>query len=476
MVARRSRLALAALACAVAALGPVAVPAAAAPGAGGWEPDPTFSGDGRTTTWFSPSQTDAAWAYDVAVQPDGKVVVAGELNRFGGEADSSDVAVARYLPDGTLDPTFGGDGRVQVSRTSYDDMFTLDLQQVAGQTKILVGGHAYLARGQAPRHVLELVRLNPDGSLDSNRDADPDVSLGADGWRLVKLPRAVVGAGALVLPDGRILAYGDVDGRGSLQDDVGMAVLRPRTGALDTSFGDGGTVWLDRPGHQFVISAAAQPVGSGYRILIGGGRAVQRGYDPVVFAFGPDGSVDPSFGRGGTATIQLRADDQQQSFESAYAMDVDADRRIVIAGDYAVGKAAGYGDIPALARFQPSGAVDTGFGDDGVVTVGPPPKRDNYRTATDVLARPDGSLLWTGYRHTPTGAGTEMLLGGVLAGGSLDPAFGPAGTVTVSVGPGPDEAEGLALDDRGRAVIAGIASSPDPFSVRAGFGIARLRP
>lgn len=478
---RAARTAAAALAAAgvlgaAAGLGP---PAGAVPvvvEADGWVLDPAFSGDGRVTTWFSPASTQAAWAYDVAVQPDGRTVVAGELNRFGGAEDSADVAVARYLADGTLDPTFGDGGRVLVSRTGYDDMFTLALQQIDGQTKILVAGHAYLRHGEAPRHVLELVRLNPDGSLDTDRDADPGVHLGADGWRLVKLPRDVVGHGATVLPDGRILAYGDVDQPGTTSEDVGLAVLLPRTGALDPTFGDGGVRWLRQPGHQYVASAAAQPVGSGYRILVGGGEAVRRGYDPVVYAFTPDGDVDTAFGRDGEATIELRADDQAQSFESASSLVVDAEGRVVIADDYALGEAAGYGNIPALARFLPSGDVDADFGDDGVVTVGPPPKPDNYRTATDLVARPDGSLLWSGYRHSPTGADTEFLLGGVLADGSLDPAFGPRGTVTVSVGPGADEAEGLALDDQGRAIIAGIASSPDPWSVRAGFGVARLLP
>lgn len=67
----------------------------------GGDPDPTFGDDGRVRATFGPSQFRA-----LALQPDGKILVAGE--------DGSEIAIARYLPDGTLDSSFGSSGSVAI--------------------------------------------------------------------------------------------------------------------------------------------------------------------------------------------------------------------------------------------------------------------------------------------------------------------------------------------------------------------------
>ncbi len=87
------------------------VPAQAAPG----DLDPTFSGDGKLRTSFNPP-TSQDLAFDVAVQSNGKIVVAGETID-----DKCDVALSRYTTGGNLDSTFGGDGKV----TTYFGMFNL---------------------------------------------------------------------------------------------------------------------------------------------------------------------------------------------------------------------------------------------------------------------------------------------------------------------------------------------------------------
>ena len=70
-----------------------------------WMPDPTFGHAGTAVTHFTDGPSDRAWAYDVALQPDAKVVVVGTLHYdvFSG-GDSAAFAVARYRTGGTLDP------------------------------------------------------------------------------------------------------------------------------------------------------------------------------------------------------------------------------------------------------------------------------------------------------------------------------------------------------------------------------------
>jgi sugar lactone lactonase YvrE len=73
--------------------------------------DPSFSGAGRVLTDFGPGSWDRAAA--VAIQADGKLVVAG--------ASNGDFALVRYLPDGTLDATCGSQGKVFTDCCSGND-------------------------------------------------------------------------------------------------------------------------------------------------------------------------------------------------------------------------------------------------------------------------------------------------------------------------------------------------------------------
>jgi uncharacterized delta-60 repeat protein len=97
--------------------------------------DPSFGGDGKVTTDITAGY-DAAW--DLAIRPDDKVVAGGEASGFGGR-----FAAARYLADGTLDTSFGGDGKVAVNFTTRADFaFGLARQPTDGNL-VLVGGSGW---------------------------------------------------------------------------------------------------------------------------------------------------------------------------------------------------------------------------------------------------------------------------------------------------------------------------------------------
>ena len=108
----------------------VAAPVQAAPG----DLDASFSGDGKVLTDFSGADS---LAYALAIQPDSKIVVAGA----GGAG--SDFALARYLPNGTLDSTFSGDGKLTTDFGISEIVFALALQP---DGKIVAAGQsAYLS-------------------------------------------------------------------------------------------------------------------------------------------------------------------------------------------------------------------------------------------------------------------------------------------------------------------------------------------
>src|SRR5690348_16646875 len=78
-----------------------------------WHLDPTFGDDGMQTTFFSADPEQRERAGSSALQPDGKIVVAGTSDNYDGAED--DILVARYLPDGSLDQGFGDAGSVIIS-------------------------------------------------------------------------------------------------------------------------------------------------------------------------------------------------------------------------------------------------------------------------------------------------------------------------------------------------------------------------
>ena len=114
--------------------------------------DTTFSGDGIASAMWG-SQFDEA--FGIAIQNDGKIVVAGES--FNGS--NNDVALARLNTDGTLDTTFSSDGKVtQAIGTSTDSARAITLQ---ADGRIVLAGYATSASGDTA-----VLRYNADGSLD----------------------------------------------------------------------------------------------------------------------------------------------------------------------------------------------------------------------------------------------------------------------------------------------------------------------
>ena len=118
--------------------------------------DTSFGGDGKVTTDFTPAE-DAAWG--VAIQPDGKIVAAGDAALGAG---NSRFAVARYNSDGTLDTSFSGDGKVTTQFTRHNDPVAGLAMQADG--KIVVSGGAAHDR---PNSNFALARYNSDGTLDT---------------------------------------------------------------------------------------------------------------------------------------------------------------------------------------------------------------------------------------------------------------------------------------------------------------------
>jgi uncharacterized delta-60 repeat protein len=233
-------------------------------GAAGGDLDTSFSGDGKLTTDFGGSESASA----VALQPDGKIVVAGATSLGGGN-----FALARYLPNGTLDTTFSGDGKVTTnfSGGSSDYARAVALQP---DGKIVVAGRVCFGDCIDLEYgpYLGLARLNSNGS--------PDTPFGYEEGGLFTNfgdfdDHAEAYAVALQ-PDGRIVVAGvavtcDSVSLSCLHSDFGLARLNPN-GTLDPTFsGDGQLTTNFGANGSHATALILQPTDG--KIVVAGGSA-----------------------------------------------------------------------------------------------------------------------------------------------------------------------------------------------------------
>jgi uncharacterized delta-60 repeat protein len=389
-------------------------------------PDPTFNGTGAATTDFVAMGRDAAVA--VAVQPDGKPVVAGLITKPDHSGSTS--IVKRYNADGTPDASFGVGGVVRDVNAA-----ALALQS---DGKILAASSAY---NTAHQHSdWQVTRLNPDGS--------PDITFGQGGSAVVEFPNGGQARAIMVQPDGRILVAG------SSYADYATARLLA-TGALDPSFGIGGKVTTSVGGPMplgldgVVTSIALAPGGKivvAGPILVDYGRAGEFG----VVRYDSAGRPDPTFGRGGLDSLYVRGSDDD------IAVVVLSDGSMVVGTttgansadrDFAIfpipedGQPYPWDEVPGLIR------VDFGGGHDEL---------------HDLLLLPDGRVLAIGSGASAPGgeARTELAIARLFPGSGLDPSFGNGGKVLTDVAGSIDDAIGAAVSPMGRVVVAGTAVVP----------------
>jgi len=314
--------------------------------------DTGFGNAGKVITQVGSQGNDSAFA--VAVQPDGRIVVAGASDQGG--ATHLDFAVLRYKADGSLDTSFGNGGKVTADFAGDADRAWAIALQPDG--KIVVGGEANTG-SSATGVDFALLRLDADGSLDAG--------FGSGGKLLVPVAAGsggdVVHALALQPVEGelRILAVG---GEGDFR-----AVRLHANGALDTSFGTQGKV----NGLFNSVIGAARAV-----VLLPTGEAVLAGQIDHHFAavrLNSAGTLDATFAQGGRFEKSLAT-----NWNEGTALVRQSDGKLVLGG-WAYTGSGSSGDFAAL-RLNADGSLDTGFGTAGVtITATAPGTKDDQGKA-----------------------------------------------------------------------------------------------
>lgn len=404
----------------------------------------------------------------MALQPDGKIVVAGEAwPAFG--------SIARLNADGSLDLSFGDGGTMVERRIPAPRMVAI---QPDGRIVVVSG--------------TQLVRFLANGSPDLsfgdggvagevgpyrywNRSAEEgteSVLIRPDGGILVVGPRNLnyptpQGIVRLYGPDGSFAeTVGFVPAAGSppiSQSVLRDIVIQPGGGVIGT-----GSAFIDgRHGYSLVLGRFVPGSGSAYDPSFGGGEglvrpnhftsergsAIVQDADKLIVAgeaegtfmlarFDQDGNVDTTFGNGGFADPRIEGTSGDLGSSAANAAAVQDDGKILAAGvtskwgDWGPsGKSligylcSSFCEEPLVTRSTADGQLDPNFGQGGLVRLMTPQGERLVGSADSVLALPGGKILVEGVSRVPGTALNATFLGRLNPDGSFDPTFGDGGMV-----------------------------------------------
>ncbi|MCX4091680.1 delta-60 repeat domain-containing protein [Nocardia sp. alder85J] len=285
--------------------------------------DPNFGDGGRVSTDLG---TQADHGNAAALQPDGKLIVAGSTRDVAG---SDDFVLIRYTTDGKPDPGFGSAGVVATDFAGKADTANAVVVQPDG--RILAVGTSH---GTTTGDNIAVARYNPDGT--------PDPSFGDGGRVSTDLgTKADHGNAVALQPDGRILVAGST--HDTVQGDNFVLIRYTTDGKLDPGFGKSGVVATDFGGAADVANAVG--IESGGKIVVAGTSHGADDSDRIAVArYTRDGTLDNGFGRAGQATTEFG-----KKADQGRAIAVQADGRIVIAG---VTHDPALGDSFALVRYR----------------------------------------------------------------------------------------------------------------------------
>jgi uncharacterized delta-60 repeat protein len=306
--------------------------------------DSTFAVNGIATN------TSSNFGADIIQQSDGKLVITGGVSGFG----KINFFTYRYLPDGSIDPSFAQNGVSTFSITDGSD----NARKLALQSdgKIVVAGEA----SGGTSNGLILVRYLPNGTLDN--------TFGNNGIVILAIgnPTSLTCEALAIQQDGKILVGG--------RDNNFLLIRYNSDGTLDMPFGVNGVV-TNTAG-----SGKSIAVLSDGKILMAGGP------NSTLLRFNSNGSIDNTFGNNGIAinTPSLRTE----------VMTIQPDNKIVIAGWIG---GPGVGTV-AVTRYNTDGSIDNSFGNNGLVMTDINPGLDIPHT---ILLQPDGKILVGGESNDP---------------------------------------------------------------------------
>ena len=392
-----------------------------------------FNADGSTDTSLNGGGSGIArtrigtaqsYGWASVEQPDRKIVMAGFCQDTG---DSVQFCLARYLPNGTPDTSFGAAGTIRADITPGDDSAMAVAIQRDG--KIVATGTC----GPAASSDFCAARFHPNGAIDTSFGIGGKMSTSmADGADAV---RAMT-----IQPNGSILMAGFCQ---SLSSGTGydfcMARLLPN-GQLDTTFNSTGKVITNiASGFDYANAMLLQP--DGKIVLLGGCYVVSFNYDFCMARYNSNGSLDQNFGGAGRVSYAIGALD-----DTAVSAALQPDGKIVAAGFCFNGANNDF----CLARFQANAELDTQFGFSGRAYLAVGPGSDIIH---GVAIQKDGKIVVGG--ECESGTNVDFCVARLNPDGTLDLTFASTGRTLIPIGLGNDGNRSMVLQRDGNILLAG---------------------
>ncbi|MGI8493821.1 MAG: FG-GAP-like repeat-containing protein, partial [Pyrinomonadaceae bacterium] len=448
--------------------------------------DSTFNGDGIL---IAATANDEDRARSLILEPDGKIFVVGF--RAENASKQYEFSILKLNADGTRDNTFSSDGLTSVW-VGLDNSAREQINAIVAEPdgKILVGGSA--------NDNFALARYTADGSLDTTFDGDgrilisPMTDINNQGSNSV--------AALALQSDGKIIAVGSVFNR--LTARFCIAIIRLTSdGTPDAGFGDKGKVVTS---FQTSIAARAVVIQPDGKIVVAGEDQINTSKTNFLVArYNQNGSLDATFGIAGAGTVETPFG---TTVDAANSIALQPDGKIVVAG-YSNSSQSGLPQFAAV-RYNPTGSIDTSFGDGGkvvnnfankayAVAIQPDGKivisgsggdfsllrlnqngtpdinfgtngqvKTSVRYSSEARAmtlQGDGKIILAGFSPGSASSGNDFTLIRYNASGSLDPTFDSDGIVITDLGSPKDEAYAVALQSDGRIVAAGKSATRNPY-------------
>jgi uncharacterized delta-60 repeat protein len=441
------------------------------------ELDPSFGSAGKLTTdFFGTSEEINA----VAPLPDGRFVVAGTVTgrNISGSGTSPNLSVARYLPDGRLDLSFGTAGLFMLDRSGNVDE--------AHAIKVLPDRSLLVVGTLAPTGYSDyaLVKLRPSGTTDTSF-GDAAVGGGRTGSVLLDV------AGPTLHDEARHIAVqrnGKIIVAGNTLVAVGNFRYRRTTvarftadGVLDPTFGGNGSGYVILAGF-YAADAQTSDYVSAIATNQRGDLPVDDSITLVGYTFARnnafaarltrDGAIDPNFGSNGSGRVTFSAANTggvATGVSDLRAARIDDAGRLVLAG-------TGTDRGMAFLRLSASGTPDLTFGTNGR-TLMKVSSISNYDEPRALALQGNGKIVASGFATTIVNGSPQpdFFVVRLTANGLPDFGFGDGqGRKVVTVVNSNEESRALAVEPSGNLLVAGYALNPnanhDDFAVLRPYG------
>ena len=362
--------------------------------------DTGFDGGGTVNSGFV--------SESAAVQPDGRIVLVGRIGDIG--AGTSQAVVERLNANGSVDSTFGNNGRVTSAAGGNDADYAVAIQPDGS----IVTAGTYNGGFAVERYL---------------SNGTPDPSFGASGRTITSLGGTSDAAHSVaVAPDGSIVAAGSSAGS--------FAFVRYLSdGSLDTFFGQRGIALFGMGG------GSTSNVVGGLALELDGSivAAGASNENVALIRLTADGQEDTSFAGGGAMVVpQLKTPQNLTATDAVDGVAIQANGQILVANTSTANHFA-------VARINANGSLDVKFGTNGIATA----SFGGNDAADTVIAQPTGEILAVG--TTDAGGTPQIAVAAFGQDGTLDASFGTGGLLTLPTGiaapPGSLGAQAIHLGD-----------------------------